>query len=680
MSTKSTDTPSATAWIYLRVSTKRQAYKGGLPEGFSLPAQRDACTDLAQAKVAVVTREYNEKGESAKTTQRPELQRLLRDLAQFPPPTYVIVYAVDRWARDTIDFFALKATLRSFGVKLINARTPLGDTIEGEFMETVEAGLAQMENRRHGQRVAGGLRKAAENGGTNGKAPVGYLNKRDYDEGRERKWVEVDPERAPHVVWAYERYATGEWTTRQLERALEQRGLTTAPSAQRLSRSLSHSMVARMLQDRYYLGEVKHKGVWYPGRHEQLIPTELFERVGQVLRTKSEAREKHRKHPNYLKGTIFCLRCGSRYCVQIARGRGGTYEYFFCLGRNKYRNNCTQGHLHIEAVEEAIERFYDTVSLHAHEISKLRELVEQALTESQAGIQADHTRLDKQRDKLLTERTKLLQLHYDDRLPADLFGTEIERIEQALKAVEHQARHLDQPFEGAVQDLIDLEALLHDLGQLYRHCDAIARRQINQSLFRKLLVGNDGVEGAEPAALIEGIVGLSSSAAPEGAPTFVGRIRVAEAKRAHQGRKNKNPDHSRGQGSNYADLVELMGLEPTTPCLQSTIGRFRDHGRYRVSPGQAPDPLTATTAQWPRFPIEKGTWWARRRTVTREASPGAVRVEMSIDPVPATSSEHLELPVEELLRRVRPLPSPEEMVIDDLTPEEGEAFLDAVRS
>jgi hypothetical protein len=53
---------------------------------------------------------------------------------------------------------------------------------------------------------------------------------------------------------------------------------------------------------------------------------------------------------------------------------------------------------------------------------------------------------------------------------------------------------------------------------------------------------------------------------------------------------------------------------------------------------------------------------------------------MSIDPVPATSSEHLELPVEELLRRVRPLPSPEEMVIDDLTPEEGEAFLDAVRA
>lgn len=53
---------------------------------------------------------------------------------------------------------------------------------------------------------------------------------------------------------------------------------------------------------------------------------------------------------------------------------------------------------------------------------------------------------------------------------------------------------------------------------------------------------------------------------------------------------------------------------------------------------------------------------------------------MSNDPVPVEHVEHLELPIEELLRRGRPFPPREEMVIDDLTPEEGEAFLEAVRS
>lgn len=43
------------------------------------------------------------------------------------------------------------------------------------------------------------------------------------------------------------------------------------------------------------------------------------------------------------------------------------------------------------------------------------------------------------------------------------------------------------------------------------------------------------------------------------------------------------------------------------------------------------------------------------------------------------SEEHdLELPVEELLRRARPLPPHDEMVIEDLTEEEGAAFLAAV--
>jgi hypothetical protein len=42
--------------------------------------------------------------------------------------------------------------------------------------------------------------------------------------------------------------------------------------------------------------------------------------------------------------------------------------------------------------------------------------------------------------------------------------------------------------------------------------------------------------------------------------------------------------------------------------------------------------------------------------------------------------QHLELPVEELLRRARPLPPRDEMVIEDLTEEEGAAFLAAVDS
>ncbi|MCA1698788.1 MAG: hypothetical protein LC790_07785 [Actinobacteria bacterium] len=42
--------------------------------------------------------------------------------------------------------------------------------------------------------------------------------------------------------------------------------------------------------------------------------------------------------------------------------------------------------------------------------------------------------------------------------------------------------------------------------------------------------------------------------------------------------------------------------------------------------------------------------------------------------------QHLELPVEQLLRRARPLPPHDEMVIEDVSVEEGAAFLASVDS
>lgn len=53
---------------------------------------------------------------------------------------------------------------------------------------------------------------------------------------------------------------------------------------------------------------------------------------------------------------------------------------------------------------------------------------------------------------------------------------------------------------------------------------------------------------------------------------------------------------------------------------------------------------------------------------------------MSSEPIVPPVGESLELPVEELLRRARPFPPMEEMAIDDLTEEEGEAFLAAINS
>jgi DNA invertase Pin-like site-specific DNA recombinase len=110
----------ARAVIYLRVSTKDQAERGGESEGFSLPAQREACTRKAVSVGAVVVEEFVDRGESAKTADRPELQRMLQYIKD-QPVSYVICHKVDRLARNRLDDSLISMAIRETGATLVTA-------------------------------------------------------------------------------------------------------------------------------------------------------------------------------------------------------------------------------------------------------------------------------------------------------------------------------------------------------------------------------------------------------------------------------------------------------------------------------------------------------------------------------------------------------------------------------
>lgn len=65
--------PLKRAFLYLRVSTPRQARKNGEAEGYSIPQQREYCRQKARELGAEVVGEYIDAGESARTAGRPQL-------------------------------------------------------------------------------------------------------------------------------------------------------------------------------------------------------------------------------------------------------------------------------------------------------------------------------------------------------------------------------------------------------------------------------------------------------------------------------------------------------------------------------------------------------------------------------------------------------------------------------
>lgn len=102
----------ATAVTYLRVSTREQAEKGGTAEGFSIPTQRAATQRKTEQLGASIVEEFFDAGASAKSSDRPELMRMIQ---------YVKANKVDRLARNRADDVTIHLALQQCGVMLVSA-------------------------------------------------------------------------------------------------------------------------------------------------------------------------------------------------------------------------------------------------------------------------------------------------------------------------------------------------------------------------------------------------------------------------------------------------------------------------------------------------------------------------------------------------------------------------------
>ena len=152
------------------------------------------------------------------------------------------------------------------------------------------AGMAQFYSDNLATEVIKGSVQKAKTGGTIGKAPLGYRNVRQTDQnGREVRTVELDPERALLVTWAFETYATGEWSVERLLDELTRRGLTNTATAARPTRPLYPSHFHKLLKHPYYKGVVRYCGVEYEGRHERLVTAETWQRVQETLAAHNQA-------------------------------------------------------------------------------------------------------------------------------------------------------------------------------------------------------------------------------------------------------------------------------------------------------------------------------------------------------------------------------------------------------
>ena len=549
----------ATAWLYLRVSSERQVGRAFSEEGYSIEAQRADCQRKAAQLEAEVTAEFTDPAETATNAQRPGMERLLKRIRSGDAPTYVIIHKVDRFARNRRDDANLLFEIMESGAQLISATESIDGTPSGRLTHGILAAIAEYYSLNLSLEAKKGLYGKAKLGGTPGYAKIGYLNVGELVDGREIRTIAVDPERAPHLSWAFAAYKSGGYTLDTLERALKKRGLRTRPTRKHPAKPLSRTQLHRILRSKYYMGIVEYGGFEFPGRHDPLTDPETFAQVQRVLDAHSNAAERDRKHRHYLKGSLRC-ECGER--VTFVKGKsktGRVYDYFACLGRLK-GTGCKLPYLPAHEVEQKVVDAYERIAaqqlgegtaervwgLH---LADVREAVQIAMAGMRQVNESEVRRYREAIRALNRKDEKLMELFYDDALPADKLKREQEKISSEQAAAEQGLRGAEADVERVIVTAGKVLDALLDLAASYREANGLHRRFLNQAIFACFRISLNGDVTGE---LREEIRMLTAADTPK---------RLREEARAVV---------SSGAGSNKGLLAEREGFEPSRELAPPT--------------------------------------------------------------------------------------------------------------
>ena len=155
------------AVIYARYSSDSQREE-------SIEGQIRECTEYAERSGITILRSYIDRALSARTADRPEFQRMIRDSETGLFDT-VLVWKLDRFSRDRYDSAHYKHILKKNGVKVISAKENISDGPEGIILESMLEGYAEYYSAELSQKIQRGqMENAMKCKNNGGNTPLGY--------------------------------------------------------------------------------------------------------------------------------------------------------------------------------------------------------------------------------------------------------------------------------------------------------------------------------------------------------------------------------------------------------------------------------------------------------------------------------------------------------------------------
>nr|WP_274377118.1 recombinase family protein [Desulfofalx alkaliphila] len=451
--------------MYRRVSTDMQA-----EEGFSLEAQRLRLQAYAESQGWNIVDDYCDEGFSAKNIDRPEMQRLIKDIKK-KKFDVILVYRLDRFVRSVVDLHEMLQLMEKYDVKFKSA-TEVFDTTSatGRLFITLIATLAQWERETIAERVHLGMTKKAEQGERNGApAPYGY----DLVDGN----LIVNKDEAKWVKYIFERYgAVGSQT---LAKELNQKGSRTKKgkawsdfSVRYVLRNPIYAGLVRWNYETFSTGIRKKTGeeILTPINQEGFVPlvkVEDFKDIQKLMASRStQAFRSNNFYP--FSGVAKCEKCGYPFTGAFKKTKNGMRRFYKCRGRFAF-GTCDTQIIAEDVIEDA---FLDALELAESELG---------VEPSKQTLQPEE--IQKQLDRLKLKKERAEELYLEGDISKDRYTKIIEEIKQEEERLYSALDAANKTFS-----VEQLKQYIRDIKTEWPHFSYETKKQAVHSLFDTLTI------------------------------------------------------------------------------------------------------------------------------------------------------------------------------------------------
>ena len=362
----------------------------------SIEGQLRAIQDWSEKNDHVIVREYIDRALSAKTDDRPEFLRMIKDSKNHYFDA-IVVHKLDRFSRSRYDSAFYKKKLKENGIKLYSVLENFSDDPESIILESVLEGMNEYYIANLAREVQKGKNENAYeckfNGGT---PPLGY----DIDSNK--KYI-INEDEAKIVKYIYELYLNG-YGLISIAQELNKNGYKS-----KIGRSFTKNSITDILRNEKYTGVYIYNKTYTNKKRnftrndeiriENGIPIIISKEVFNMVQMKREENRKNcgtfsAKRIYLFAGLVKCGKCGGNYVGWTRKCRGTEKRFYMCSSRNKI-SKCEGRYIDADELENAVYNILSNKIFTTDDLDNFVEGVNKAYQELNSDAQSQIENVEK---------------------------------------------------------------------------------------------------------------------------------------------------------------------------------------------------------------------------------------------------------------------------------------------